>query len=75
MANFDMGRSHDAVQSDTPNDHFNWILVTTAGAVAILDVGGDTNVLADVPAATWIPVGDAVAVKSTGTTATGIMVV
>lgn len=50
------------------------IWVGVSGAVAVIDVYGNTAALAAVPAGQWVTLGTPAAfVKATGTTATGIV--
>ena len=66
--------ARDLAKSDTANDRFSWIMVTVAqGSVVLLQEGGNTTTLAEVPIGVWIPVGTALAV-TTASTADGLMV-
>ncbi len=74
MANYLEGATRDLAESNTPNDQFNWLMVTTtAGSVIIDQDGGNTTTLASVPVGVWIPTGKATNVQ-TGSTAVGLMV-
>lgn len=71
-----LGTAHDFTPSDSAVDNFNMFMVTgTSGAVVIDQVGGNSLTLANVPTGQWIPCGEAIRIKSTGTDATGFMVV
>lgn len=75
MANFEMGATRDLAKSDTPNDVFNWVMVTTTSGSVIIDQdGGNSITLASVPAGVWVPVGNGTNIQ-TGSTAIGLMVV
>ena len=70
-----LGTTRDAVTSDTPNDQFNMVMVTTtSGSVSFDQEGGNTVVLTFVPVGVWVPVGNATNIN-TESTATGLMVV
>lgn len=69
-----IGQARDLSKSNTPNDKFNWCLVTTtAGSLVIQQVGGNQTTLANVPIGVWIPVGNATNIL-TSSTASGLMV-
>lgn len=75
MATKNLGTTHDLTKSDTANDRFNWVMVTTTtGTLVIGQEGGNVITLASVPVNVWIPVGEATHIK-TASTATGLMVV
>ena len=72
MSNF--GAAQDLTQSDSSVDSFNWLMVTTTGGSVIIDqVGGNQTTLSAVPVGAWVPVGNAIRVR-TASTAVGIMV-
>ena len=76
MANINMGTTHDFTPSDSTVDTFNMLIVTGAtGDVVIDQQGGNEITLTAVPVGVWIPVGRAIRIKATGTTATGFLVV
>lgn len=61
-------------KSNTPNDNFSWVLVTsTAGSVVYDGKGGNTITLPSVPTGVWIPVGNATNIR-TASTAVGFLV-
>ena len=68
------GAARDIALSDTPNDSFSWVLVTTTSGSLIIDQkGGNSTTLSSVPLGVWIPVGFATNIQ-TGSTAVGVMV-
>lgn len=70
-----LGTTRDIVKSDTPNDQFNMVMVTTtSGSISYDQIGGNTIVLASVPVGIWVPVGNATNIN-TASTALGLMVV
>ncbi len=74
MGHYLEGSARDLAESDTVNDQFNWLMVTTtAGSVVYGQVGGNEITLAAVPVGVWIPVGNATHVKI-ASTAVGLMV-
>mgnify|MGYP003663230672 FL=1 len=68
-----LGTTRDVVKSDTPNDRFNMVMVTTTGTLDFDQEGGNNIVLASVPSGVWVPVGNATNIR-TASTATGVMV-
>ena len=73
MAN-NIGTTRTLTQSDSTTDAFNMLMVvTTAGTVVFDQIGGNTITLASVPVGVWIPVGQALRVR-TASTAVGILV-
>lgn len=69
-----IGTARDITQSDTPNDRFNMVMVTTtSGSLDFDQEGGNNIVLASVPVGVWIPVGTALNIR-TSSTAVGLMV-
>ena len=69
-----IGTAHEVVKSNTPNDTFTMLLVTTTvGTVHFDQIGGNDIELTDVPVGVWIPVGNAINVRTTST-AVGIVV-
>jgi len=75
MANMNMGTTRNFTASNTTVDSFNMVMVTTtSGAVSIDQAGGNNVVMSAVPVGVWIPVGNAIRIKSTGTTAAGFLV-
>jgi hypothetical protein len=69
-----LGTTRDVVKSDTPNDTFTMVMVTTtSGSVDFDQEGGNNIVLTAVPVGVWVPVGNATNIN-TATTAVGIMV-
>jgi len=69
-----IGASRNVVKSDTPNDKFDWVLVTTtAGSLVIGQEGGNEITLNDVPVGVWLPVGKAQYI-ATSSTASGLIV-
>lgn len=61
-------------KSNTPNDQFGWLLVTsTAGSVIFNVLGGNQVTLPSVPTGVWIPVGNATNIM-TASTAVGFLV-
>jgi len=76
MANINIGTTRNFTPSDSTVSAFTMILITgDAGNVSIDQEGGNNVVMTAVPAAVWIPVGNATRIKATGTTATGFLVV
>lgn len=76
MANINIGSTKDFTPDDSTVDSFTMMLVTGAAGDVVLDqVGGNEVTLTAVPVGVWIPVGDAIRIKATGTTATGFLVV
>lgn len=76
MASVNIGSAENFTPSDSSVSRFNMFMVTgTPGDVSIDQEGGNNVVLQSVPLNVWIPVGKAVRIKSTGTTATGFLVV
>ena len=74
MADFTMGVTHDVSKSDTANDKFDWLMVTTtAGSVVVLHEGGNVTTLAAPPVGVWLPMTNGLAIK-TASTAVGFMV-
>ncbi len=70
-----IGASRDLTASDTPNDRFNWLMVTTtAGDVTYDTEGGNSYTMTNVPVGVFIPVGKATNVQ-TSSTAVGFVVV
>lgn len=70
-----VGTTRDLAKSDTPNATFNMLMVTTSeGSVVVGLRDGSTITLANVPVASWVPVGEGTHV-TTASTAVGIMVV
>lgn len=66
--------ARDLAKSNTKNDNFSWLMVTTtAGSVIVGREGGNETTLANVPVGQWIPVGQGLYV-TTASTAAGIMV-
>ena len=59
----------------TPDNIQGFLITTTAGDVAIDYDGGNSAVLTAVPTGVWIPTGNAIRIKATGTTAVGFLVV
>lgn len=69
-----IGTARDITKSDTPNDRFNMVMVTTtSGSLNFDQEGGNNIVLASVPIGVWIPVGTATNIR-TASTAVGLMV-
>lgn len=69
-----IGQARNLSKSDTPNDKFNWCLVTdSAGSLVIGSSGGNDVTLSNVPVGVWIPVGNATHILTTST-AIGLMV-
>lgn len=69
-----IGQARDLSKSDTPNDNFNWCIVTTtSGSLVVGSKGGNIITLANVPVGVWIPVGNATNI-TTASTAVGLMV-
>ncbi len=76
MANVNIGSTRNFTPDDATVDQFTMILVTTtSGDVSIDQEGGNNIVLSSVPTGVWIPVGKAIRIKATGTTAAGFLVV
>jgi hypothetical protein len=75
MANFNVGVTRNITPSDSEVMNVNMILVGTSGDVALDLVGGDTVTITAVPANVWVPVGNSIRIKATGTTATDILAV
>lgn len=66
--------ARDLAKSDTPNDNFNWVMVTTtSGSLVIGKEGGNETTLSSVPIGVWIPAGNATHV-TLASTAAGLMV-
>ena len=74
MSNFNLGTARDLPKSNSTEDAFNWVMVATAGSLVIDQEGGNNVTLAAVPANVWIPVGNAIRIR-TVSTAVGFMVV
>lgn len=74
MSNFNMGTAHDLAASDTDNDEFNWLMVTTTGNVVYETKGGNSYTMTAVPVGVWMPCGDATNI-TTASTASGFIVV
>lgn len=77
MANSSLGLGKNVTPNDsTPLPEFNWFMVvTTAGNVSVEFADGNNHTISSVPVGVWMPCGNAVKVRSTGTTAVGIIVV
>lgn len=68
------GLSRDLAKSDTANDEFNRLMVTTtAGSVVYNTNGGNTYTVTVAPVGVWIPVGNATNVR-VASTAVGLIV-
>ena len=67
--------SRNFTPSNTTNDNFEMFMITTtAGNVAIDYEGGNSEILLAVPVGVWIPCGNAIRIKSTGTNGSGFLV-
>ena len=68
-----IGQARDYAKTDSGNSSFNWVLCRTAGSLVIEGQLGATHTITDAPADTWIPVGNAIRIK-TASTAAGLIV-
>jgi hypothetical protein len=77
MANSSLGLSRNVTPNDgTSLPEFNmFMVVTTAGDVSVEFASGQNHTISSVPIGVWMPCGDAVKIRDTGTTAVGIIVV
>ena len=74
MASFNFGTTRNFTPSDVTEDSFNMLLAGSPGDVVIDQVGGDQVTLTNIPINVWIPVGNAIRIRATGTTAASFMV-
>lgn len=66
--------ARNLTKSDTPNDNFTWVLVTTtAGTLEIESEGGNIRTITNVPTGVFLYVGNATNVR-TASTAAGLIV-
>lgn len=66
--------SRNITPSDVSTQHFGWVMVTdVAGSVVYENEGGNIITLANVPVGVWMPVGNAVKIR-TSSTAVGFIV-
>ena len=69
-----IGTTRDLAKSDTENDQFKWVMVTTtAGSLVVGHTGGLETTISVAPVGAWLPVGNAIYVKTTST-AVGLIV-
>lgn len=69
-----IGTAHNITKSNTPNDRFNMVMVTTTtGTLDVDQEGGNNVVITSVPVGIWIPIGNGINIR-TASTAVGILV-